>query len=117
MSRPVEIVVSQCDCYDDHHMMRFELWTFIASPPDFFVSVQLNPLVPWWKRLWYALLYILGRRSRYSWSHWDTGSISLDAAKALLPLLGRFISESQSAASGTTTGTGGLVFSAGNLPP
>mgnify|MGYP001595542937 CR=1 FL=1 len=103
---PLRTLVARCDCMDSHHMMQFELWTWDDGPLEIFVSVQLYP-VSWPKRLWYALCYVLGRRSRYSWGHWDTGGVSPESAKALLPMLGDFIVQSAGGESGTTTSTTG----------
>lgn len=99
---PLKVLVTRCDCGDSHHIMQFELWTWNDSPPDFYVSVQLNP-ISWPKRLWYAFCYVIGRRSKYSWGHWDIGGIGLESAKVLAPMLAEYIVQSQTEKSETIT--------------
>ena len=84
-------LITTCDCSDPCHIMQFGLFANDHGlPPDLYVSVQLNPIHPWWKRAWIALGYILGERSRYSYGHWDEGNISPESAKKLLALLGQY---------------------------
>ena len=85
-------VITECECHDVDHMMAFCLFpAWRGEAPELYISVQLNPRYPWWKRLWVAGYYILGRRSRFGFGHWDSGTIGLEGAKKLLPVLGEFI--------------------------
>ena len=51
----------------------------------------MNQIHPWWKRLGYALMYVLGKRSRFSYGHWDEGNISYASIEELLVLLAKFM--------------------------
>ena len=63
-----------CECLSDEHTLR--LIHFKAIPKhantddSIYWSVYLNPL-PWRKRLWTAIRYVFGHRSRYG--DWDSG--------------------------------------------
>ena len=80
-----------CECTDPAHSMEFYLSSFEGETPELYVSVQLNQIHPWWKRLGYGLMYVLGKRSRFSYGHWDEGSIGYDSVKELIALIGRFV--------------------------
>ena len=67
--------------------------TYPDEEPTLYVSVQLNQRHPWWRRLGLAAQYVLGKRSRLSYGHWDEGNINLEGAVALSGLLGRFEAE------------------------
>lgn len=93
-------LVTRCDCHDPAHMMAFWYDLNAAAPahgekdPDFaefYIETQLNQYLPWWKRLDAAVRYVLGRRSRYSFGHWDEGSIGLAGTKKLQEALKEFI--------------------------
>ena len=90
---PTQRVSTECECHDSHHQMEFTLFEWDTDPEDaeFFISVQLNQKHNFFMRCWVALKYVLGRRSRYSWGQWDEGTISVDGAKELLPMIQRFI--------------------------
>lgn len=105
MTTPEELV-TYCDCHDSAHLMAFHLWAWDRGDetPELYVSVQLNQCHPWWKRIWIGLGYVAGKRSRYSYGHWDEGSISPESAQQLLALLGRYITLLHN----TTTGTSEL---------
>ncbi len=99
-----EVLVTHCSCTEPSHMMLF-LW--LEEEKELYISVQLNQLHSWWKRIWIALGYVLGKRSRYSYGHWDEGCISQESARELMPFLGR----SSGLAIYPTTGTAGLATS------
>lgn len=86
-------LTTYCDCSDPAHSMEFVLFFGDGEEPELYVSVQLNPNHPWWKRIGYAVMYVLGKRSRFSYGHWDEGGISYNSAKELVGLLGRFFDE------------------------
>ena len=85
------MVVTQCDCLDARHQARFTLtaWGGNDSIVDLETDIHLNATLPWWKRVYYGLLYILGRATPYG--HWDSGGIDLKSAEELKALLNRFI--------------------------
>jgi len=86
-------LVIECECHDTHHMMAFYHLIDDEDPvfDDFYVEVQLNQLLPWWKRSIAALCYVFGRRSMWSYGHWDEGTIGLEGAKQLREALGEYI--------------------------
>ena len=62
-----------CACYSDEHTLR--LTHFKADPErdssdEVYWSVYLNPY-PWYKRLWVAVRYVFGYRSKFG--SWDSG--------------------------------------------
>ena len=74
-----------CACNSDEHTLR--LMHFKADPEggdDFdevYWSVYLNPY-PWYKRLWVALRYLFGHRSKFG--SWDSGPMmDADAVEQL----------------------------------
>ena len=74
-----------CACNSDEHTLR--LMHFKADPEegdDFdevYWSVYLNPY-PWYKRLWVALRYLFGHRSKFG--GWDSGPMmDADAVEQL----------------------------------
>lgn len=91
-------LVTTCECSDPAHIMVFRMLPrdrTLIEGPALWVEVQLNPMYPWWKRLWVALAYVRGRRSRFSSGHWDEGTISPESAKSLVILLNHYIYEWQ----------------------
>ena len=50
----------QCDCSE--HVLRF-----IIDPDDgqVWTEVYLNPWHPWYQRLWIAIKYVFGHKSKY----------------------------------------------------
>lgn len=103
-----ESLVTECECQDVSHKMVFQLQVFKDEESELYLSVQLNPRYRWWRRLGIAFGYALGKRSKYSYGHWDAGSISPESAKGLIALLGRYLSLLNGP---TTTGTAGLAGS------
>ena len=63
-----------CACASDEHTLR--LMHFKGDPEkaddldEVYWSVYLNPF-PWYKRLWIAMRYVLGHRSKFG--SWDSG--------------------------------------------
>ena len=84
-------LTTACDCGDPSHIMSFKLYCRKGDAPELYLSVQLNQQYHLWKRLWIAAWYVLGAKSRYSYGHWDVGSISLESAKELIILLENYI--------------------------
>ena len=78
-----------CACASDEHTLR--LMHFKGDPEkadDFdevYWSVYLNPF-PWYKRLWGALRYVFGHRSKFGC--WDSGpTMDADAIEQLRAFL------------------------------
>ncbi len=85
-------IITECTCTDPSHIMAF--WYDVSDDPhfnEFYMEVQLNPRLAWWKRIVVATTYILGKRSKFSSGHWDEGSIGLEGAKALQVGLAEYI--------------------------
>lgn len=84
-----------CVCTDASHTMRFVLFhsDSLDPYPELYVDVQLNQWRPWWSRAWYALLYVLGKRSRFGNGQWEEGSLTRKDALELRRLLDAFIDE------------------------
>lgn len=85
-------ITTECECHDPHHVMQFCLFSD-GEDPELYVSVQLNQHRSFWARVWVALCYIWGRRSKFGYGHWDEGTISPDSAKELRQMIEEFISK------------------------
>jgi len=61
----------ECQCSSDEHTLKFTLDETTGDFDDLeiWTSVFLNQYRPWWKRLWVAVRYIFGYKSRYG--DWD----------------------------------------------
>lgn len=101
------ILFVSCDCQDPAHIMQIHLAAWDNTEPNLYVSVQLNPVHPWWKRCWIGLGYVLGKRSRFTYGHWDAGGISPKSARQLMGLLRQYLSLLNTAWD-TSTGTGAV---------
>lgn len=95
-----------CECHDPGHVMNFCL--DVGEPvTELYVSVQLNQQYGFCSRLWLALKYVAGKRSRFGSGHWDSGSISPESASELISLLNRFLeSRRQTVTVDNTASTG-----------
>ena len=86
-----ETVISTCDCSDEAHIITLNLWGE-EDISELYIGVQLNPSLGIFKRIWVALKYILGKRSKFgSNGHWDSGSFSSESAIEARKLLDSFI--------------------------
>lgn len=56
-----------CQCSDFNHVFRFVL---DEQDGELHLEVQLDLYLPWYKRLWLATLYVLGRQ-RHGYGHYD----------------------------------------------
>lgn len=61
----------ECVCSSDEHTLKFVLDEECDDIMDLeiWTSVFLDQYQPWWKRIWVAIKYIFGYKSRYG--HWD----------------------------------------------
>ena len=57
----------ECTCSTFDHNIRFEVDEEMGHIA---ISVPLNHWLPWWKRLWLAVKYVLKQTERYG--HYDT---------------------------------------------
>lgn len=61
-------VYFDCQCSDFNHVFRFVL---DENDGEMWLEMQMNMWLPWYKRIWVALLYVLGMKSGYH-GHFDT---------------------------------------------
>ena len=59
-----EIIHIDCDCMDASHSMRF--W-YDSEFNQIYTTIHLQPLAPWYKRVWIAIKFIFGK----SGNKWD----------------------------------------------
>ncbi len=83
-----------CQCHSDEHVLRFVL---DREHRELYTSIFLDPLHPWWKRLWLAARYVLGRKSSYG--HWDCWLMLPDDARRLRALLDEYLGSAADEAS------------------
>ena len=74
-----------CTCTSADHDIRFVKDT---RDGDVWVEVQLVAVDNIWRRIYNAIRYIFGYRSKYG--HWDTTLISKEEAKKLQHFLKRY---------------------------
>lgn len=61
----------ECDCHSDEHVLRF---AYDPVDHDVYLSVFLNHWEPWYKRVWNAVRYVFGYKSKYG--HFDSTTMS-----------------------------------------
>ena len=57
----------ECDCHSFHHTVRF---VFDEEDGTLTVDVALNSWLPWYRRLWRAIIYVF-RPGRSRYGHYD----------------------------------------------
>ncbi len=91
----------ECDCYSNNHLMSVkyykeglsdeqkekwpeqELWEWISF------NVQMSPYLPWYKRIWYGLKFMIGLQDHgCSWS--ETLIEKKEDAGRMISLLKKF---------------------------
>lgn len=58
---PLETHYFECECYSDEHALKF---TFDPDDGELYLSVFLQKR-PFFKRLWAAIKYVFGYKSKY----------------------------------------------------
>jgi hypothetical protein len=86
----MSIITTTCVCLDPSHIMQFTLDELDTGFWELGVNVQLNPRLPWWKRIVAGVWFMLGRKSKYG--HWDVGAIDIESAKQLRSMVDQFLS-------------------------
>lgn len=80
----MEIHYFDCACSDFGHVFRF---VFDEKDGDVWLEAQLDPRLPWYKRLWKAVKYVFGQSSAYG--HFDTTMLREEDFARLHDLLDR----------------------------
>ena len=70
-----------CDCGDVDHMFVLSYYPE-DEPPLLILSAHLNPSRPWYRRIWRAVTYIFGVRSKYG----DFDEVLIDDRKKVREL-------------------------------
>lgn len=74
-----------CSCGDMDHMFVLTCYPE-DEPPELVLSIHLNPHRPWYRRIWRAITYIFGVRSKYG----DFDEVLIDDRKKVREL-GEFV--------------------------
>lgn len=90
IAAPDDKVVLDCDCGTYHHQMVAKIWRW-DDRPEFVIHTQLHQWQRWYKRLWVALRWVVGKETPYG--HWDTTNLAAEEARVLRDLLTKFIDE------------------------
>jgi hypothetical protein len=76
----------ECACFSDEHTLKFH-WD--ADDNQLYTSVYLYHYRNIFKRIWIAIKYVFGYRSKYG--HWDCFIMQLKDAERLRSLLDRLV--------------------------
>ena len=76
----------ECACFSDEHTLKF---TYIPGDDEIYTSVYLSQYRNVFQRVWEAVKYVFGHRSRYG--HWDCFLLRREDAQRLKGLLERLI--------------------------
>ena len=74
----------ECACHSDEHTLKF---SYDAEDHQLYTSVYLNQYQNVFRRVWVAIKYVLGYRSKYG--HWDCFIMQPQDAERLRSLLDR----------------------------
>ena len=75
-------VFFECDCHSDEHTLKF---TFDQEENELHTSVFLHQYRGFWRRLWVAVRYVCGYKSRFG--HWDCFILRAEDAPRLRALV------------------------------
>ena len=90
----LERVHIDCSCGSPEHSLRFSLCPDEDPEMSFLsIEVHLNSLVPWYKKIWYAITYLCGKKSRYGWGCFDEATLEIDQVVQLRNLCNKFIDQ------------------------
>lgn len=82
-----------CACFSDEHQLRFVYFKDLKDPfNEVYCSFHLQEY-PWYKRIWVAIKYMVGYKSKIGWGHWGEVVIAYDAAKKIRNLMDRYIND------------------------
>lgn len=88
-----ETLYIECDCGHNDHLFKMTYSTSMGKdwPATVFTSIQLNPVHPWYTRIWLAVRYVFGADSRYG--HWDCTSLTHTRVKMMYDFLGECLKD------------------------
>ena len=80
----------ECACHSDEHTLKFNLDTMPSheDAPEIYTSIFLCDWQPWYKRVWVAIKYAFGYKSKYG--HWDTWLLKACDVDRLEAMLNKF---------------------------
>ena len=78
----------QCDCHDIGHVARIAYYLDkdekgLAHINTVSLEIVLNPYLPWYSRIWRALLYIIHPSWNFQTSYYDSLLLNLDDVRIL----------------------------------
>jgi hypothetical protein len=76
----------ECACFSDEHTLKF---SYDPDENELYTSVYLNQYRSIWKRIWVAIRYVCGYRTKYG--HWDCFILRAEDAIRLRSLVDRVI--------------------------
>jgi len=76
----------ECACHSDEHTLKF---MYDPDENELFTSVFLDQYHSIWKRIWIAIKYVFGYRSKYG--YWDCFLLRPEDAPRLRSLIDRVI--------------------------
>lgn len=77
-----------CDCSDASHNIIFQLWEWGDEHPELSVHVNLGDYPSFWRRVWLAVRYIFGYKSKYG--QYDVMTIRVEDLPRMMSLLENF---------------------------
>lgn len=60
-----DAIIVGCECGHNEHQLVISLWPEDDNPTEFYVSPHLRMYKGFFKRLWAAVRYIFGHKSKY----------------------------------------------------
>lgn len=76
----------ECACFSDEHTLKF---SYDPDENELYTSVYLNQYRSIWRRIWVAIRYVCGYRTKYG--HWDCFILRPEDAARLRSLVDRVI--------------------------
>lgn len=81
-SRYLKTEFFECQCCSDEHTLKF---TVDEEDGTIYTSVYLNDFYPWYYRIWIAIKYVFGYKSKFG--AWDTTLLRTEDHPKMLELL------------------------------
>lgn len=74
----------ECQCHSDEHTVKF---TIDEEDGTIYTSIFLNTFYPWYYKIWVAIKYVFGYKSRFG--HWDCFLLKQEDHPRLLAMLSK----------------------------